>query len=69
MADRRRALLTDSERQILLGEKEVTENHYYTVVSRVRSKIEQLEKDTKALQEHGELMQELKNIVCTDSES
>lgn len=63
----RRALLTDSERQILLGEKEVNKNHYHTVVSRVREKIKKLEEDKKALQEHGELMTELQDVVCSDT--
>jgi len=66
MGDKRRALLTDSERDILIGDKEVSDNHYYTVVSRVRNKIEQLQEDMDALQEHGELFEELQDVVCDD---
>ena len=64
MSDERRALLTDSEREILRGEREVSDNHYYTVVSRTRKKIEQLKEDIDALEEHGELLYELQEVVC-----
>lgn len=64
MGDDRRGLLTDNERKILLGEKEVSDNHYYTTVSRVRSKIKQVEEDLEALEAHGELAMELREAVC-----
>lgn len=67
MTDGRRALLTDSEREILLGEKKVDDNHYYTVVSRVRGKIQRLENDLDALRDHGELMEELQEVVCSET--
>ena len=67
MSDERRALLTDSEREILRGEREVSDNHYYTVVSRTRTKIEKLKEDMEALEEHGELLYELQEVVCEEA--
>lgn len=64
MSNDRRGLLTDTERAILLGDRDVTNNHYSTTVSRVRNKIEQVERDLEALEAHGELAQELRDIVC-----
>lgn len=64
MGDDRRGLLTDNERKILLREKDVSDNHYYTTVSRVRSKIRQIEEDLEALDAHGELAEELEEVVC-----
>jgi hypothetical protein len=68
MADERRALLTETERAILLEEKDVSENHYYTVVSRVRKKINRLADDLEALEAHGDLLEELRDVVCTEGE-
>jgi hypothetical protein len=64
--DRRRGLLTDTERAVLLGNKEVSENYYYTIVSRVRNKLEELDGDLEALEKHGGLLDELQEIVCED---
>ena len=64
--DRRRGLLTDTERAVLLGNKEVSENYYYTIVSRVRNKLEELDGDLEALEKHGGLLDELQGIVCED---
>lgn len=69
MTDDRRALLTETEYQILTGEKDVGSNHYYTTVSRVRKKIGRLERDLAALEEHGGLANELREVVCEDSDS
>lgn len=67
MADDRRALLTDREREILLGEDEdVSEKYYSVVVTRVRNKIELLEDDLPALEAHDTLADELRDIVCED---
>lgn len=65
--DRRRGLLTDTERAVLLGNKEVSDNYYYTIVSRVRTKLEELDEDLEALEEHGALLDELQEIVCEDN--
>jgi len=64
MGDDRRGLLTENERKILLGEKEVSNNYYYTTVSRVRKKVNHVENDLEALEAHGELAEELREVVC-----
>jgi len=65
--DERRALLTDDERSILIGERDVSEKYYYTVVTRVRKKIEKLESDDlEALDSHDTLLRELQDGVCGD---
>lgn len=67
MADsNRRALLTDDERAILRGEKEVNEKYYYVVVSRVRQKINRLDEDIAALDHHDSLGDELREVICTE---
>jgi len=68
MPDDRRGLLTESEREILMGDREVSDNHYYTTVSRVRKKIARLEEDLPALEEHGGLADELRELVCEDDQ-
>jgi len=61
----RRALLTDREREIVSGEADDVSNEYrYQTVSRIRSRFERLEGDLKALDEHGDLFDELREIVC-----
>jgi hypothetical protein len=68
MADRR-ALLTEREREIVSGEADDVTNQYrYQTVSRIRSRLQRLEGDIKALEEHGGLAEELREIVCTDSD-
>jgi hypothetical protein len=62
----RRALLTDREREILLGQAEVSEKYYGVVVSRVRNKIERIENDLPALEAHETLDEELRAIVCDE---
>lgn len=60
-----RAILTAREREILSGEADVSDGYYYRVVSRVREKIEQLERDVAVLEEHhGDLASELRDSVC-----
>lgn len=67
MADNRRSLLTEREREILLsGGEEVSEKYYGVVVSRVRNKIEGVEEDLGALEAHATLADEFRNIVCND---
>lgn len=62
----RRALLTDKERSILLGEEDVNEKYYYVTVTRVRKKIKQLDRDIEALEEHDTLADELRDVVCEE---
>jgi len=50
MADERRALLTEREREILRGDADVTDNYRYSVESRVRTRLrERLEEDIQLL--------------------
>ena len=65
--DERRALLTEDERAILRGEKDVSEKYYYVVVTRARKKINKLiEDDLSALDQHDSLGDELREGVCQD---
>lgn len=69
MADDRRSLLTDREKEILAGEADVTDKYYYTVVARVRNKIEGVEDDLAFLDEHYDVLgDELRDAVCDDSD-
>lgn len=55
--------------EILAGNADVSDNYRYRVVSRVRPKLELLEKDVKILNENPEvLMDRLRDIVCGDSD-
>lgn len=65
MADRR-ALLTERERSIVAGEADVTDEYRYQTVSRVRKRMERLEADMEALGKHGELLSELREVVCDE---
>lgn len=62
---RRRAILTDTERELLETNK--NSERYYQTVSRVRRKIqEELSTDVDILlNEHPKLFSELKDIVCS----
>jgi|AntDeeMinimDraft_6_1070357.scaffolds.fasta_scaffold00755_4 hypothetical protein len=65
--DEPRALLTDRERSILLGEADdVNEKYYYVVVTRARKRIKHLEDDLRALEAHSTLAEELRDIVCEE---
>jgi len=63
MADRR-ALLTDRERKIIRGDADVSDSYRYQTISRVRSRFDRLEEDLEAFRAHGELLTELREIVC-----
>jgi len=67
MADRR-ALLTDREREIIAGDADVTDDYRYQTISRVRSRFQRLEGDIEALEAHGELADELREVVCEDGD-
>jgi hypothetical protein len=67
MADERRGLLTEREREIISGDADVNDEYYYSVVSRVRRKIDNLAKDAELLQEHHpDLSEELREAVSDD---
>lgn len=62
-----RALITDTELDILLEEKDVTEDYYNVVVTRVRNRIRQLEDtEIEALENHGELAEQLREAICNE---
>lgn len=62
----RRALLTDREREIIAGEADVSDSYRYQTISRVRKRLERLEDDMEAMRQHGDLLAELREIVCDD---
>lgn len=65
MSDRR-ALLTEREREIVSGEADdVTDSYRYQTVSRIRSRLQRLEKDLEALEEHGALADDFRSVVGT----
>ena len=61
---RRRALLTDTERELLRSEEK--SDRYYQAVSRVRRKInEELDEDIQILiKNNSDLLEEIQEIVC-----
>jgi hypothetical protein len=64
MADRR-ALMTEREREIVSGRADdVSDSYRYQTVSRIRARLQRLEGDIEALEEHGDLDDELREIVC-----
>jgi hypothetical protein len=65
---RRRALLTDRERELIADEDE--EDQRYVAISRVRTKIhDELPEDIELLQEHHpDLYEELREIVCEEGQ-
>ncbi len=67
--DQYRGILTEREREIIKGEADVSDNYRYRVVSRVRTKIENLSQDVEILSENREdLLEELREVVCNTQE-
>ena len=65
--DQYRGLLTKREREILTGDADVTDNYQYRVVSRVRTKINAIDRDMDVLAEHRpDLIEELREVVCDE---
>jgi hypothetical protein len=62
-----RALLTDREREIVAGEADVDDPYRYQTISRVRQRFSRLEGDMEAMEKHGELADEVQEIVCVES--
>lgn len=65
-----RALLTETERQILNGEEEVKDNYRYSVESRVRTRIaNRLPDDVEVIKDnHPDMYETLVQIVCEGEE-
>lgn len=63
---KRRALLTETEREILSGEKDVKDNYRYSVESRVRTRIrKELPTDVETLRDnYPDIFEELRKTVC-----
>jgi len=63
---RRRAILTDTERELLQSDEK--SDRYYQAVSRIRRKIsEELSTDIELLEEHHpELLEELREVVSKE---
>jgi len=64
VSDDYRAILTEREQEILTGDADVSESYYYRVVTRVRKKIERIERDLQVLDEHHDTLgDELRDAV------
>lgn len=65
---RTRGLLTESDREALRGEREVSENRLQQIKWEVRGRIrEEVPEDVDTLGEHApELLDELRGTVCED---
>ena len=62
-----RALFTEREREILLGEADVKDNYRYKVESVARQRIRRLAADVEALEQNQpELLSQLREVVCSD---
>jgi hypothetical protein len=68
MMSRRRALLTDRERELIAGENVTDDTYRYQAASRIRNKIdEELTEDIEILREHHpQLLSELREVVCEE---
>ncbi len=67
--DQYRGLLTEREREIIRGEADVSDNYRYRVISRVRTKIENIDDDVEILADNREdLLEELQSVVCPEGE-
>lgn len=62
--DERRALLTEREREIVAGKADVSNSYRYQTISRVRKRLNELEADLEAMEQHGELADEVREKVC-----
>jgi len=64
---RGRALITETEREHIAGERD-NDQRQYEAVSRVRARIdEELAEDVRLLEEHHtELLDDLREVVCDD---
>lgn len=61
------ALLSDTEIEILLGERGVSKDYYRQVENRIRNRIRRLESvEMDALEAHGTLADELQDVVCNE---
>lgn len=68
---RSRGLITDTERERISGEADVSDSKRYQAISRVRRRInEELTDEIALLEEHHQvLLGELREVVCEDHDS
>lgn len=67
--DQYRGLLIDREQEIIWGDADVSDNYRYRVVSRIRTKIENINEDVEILADNREdPLDELRDVVCEDRE-
>lgn len=63
-----RAIMTTTDRERISGDADVSDSKRYQSISRVRSRIEELDEDVAVLEEHHpELLEELRDVVCEDA--
>lgn len=67
LANMPRALLTERERDVIAGRADVTDQYRYQTISRIRKRFERLHGDIEAMEAHGELANEFREVVCGDS--
>lgn len=61
--------MTGTDRKYVAGEGVEDENQRYQAVSRVRDRLDELEKDVEVLEEsHPELLAEIREIVCEEGD-
>ena len=64
-----RSLLTEREREILSGKADVSDNYRYKVESTARQRARRMAPDVDVLREHHpEILAELREVVCEDSD-
>lgn len=65
---RSRALLTETDREYISGDDDAIDadsNKRYQAVSRVRDRLDELERDVAVLEDHHpELLEEIRAVVC-----
>jgi len=67
VVSRYRAIMSTTDRERISGEADVENSKRYQAISRVRTRIEELETDVEILEEHHpELLNELREVVCED---
>ena len=67
---RYRGLLTDTDRKYIARDGDVSDSQYYQAISRVRNRIqEETPSDVEVLEEHHpELLAELREVICENSD-
>lgn len=62
---RTRALLTETEAAYIAREADATENQRYQAITRVRDRLDALERDIETLEAHHPgLLAEIQDVVC-----